>query len=242
MLIDAHFHLDLMDNMQSLIQEFRSARIGVICVGTTPKAYEKEVQLCSNTSAMKVGLGMHPQLVADREQETDLFLRLVKASKFIGEIGLDFNSAFLSSKDQQISCFRKIAKSCAAEKGKIISVHSVKAAGTVIDELNAANVFRDNICIFHWFTGSIVECKRAVEAGAYFSINPKMLNTIRGQETIRAIPANRILLETDAPFSLKISSAKQLETELEILVGGISRIRGEDMEGRIEKNSERILL
>ena len=77
MLIDAHFHLDLMDNMQSLIQEFRTARIGVICVGTTPKAYEKEVQLCSNTSAMKVGLGMHPQLVADREQETDLFLRLV---------------------------------------------------------------------------------------------------------------------------------------------------------------------
>ena len=119
MLIDAHFHLDLMDNMQSLIQEFRTARIGVICVGTTPKAYEKEVQLCSNTSAMKVGLGMHPQLVADREQETDLFLRLVKASKFIGEIGLDFNSAFLSSKDQQISCFRKIAKSCAAERSEL---------------------------------------------------------------------------------------------------------------------------
>lgn len=242
MLIDAHFHLDLMDNMQSLVREFRTAGIGAICVGTTPKAYEKEVRLCSDSSVIKVGLGMHPQLIAERYQETNLFVRLVKESKYIGEVGLDFRSAFISSKDQQISCFRKVAKSCASEKGKIISLHSVKAAGSVIDELNAANAFEDNVCIFHWFTGSMADCKRAIEAGAYFSINPKMLKTKNGQETIRYIPADRILLETDAPFTLKITSVKHLVTELEMLVVEISNIRGENMKAKIEKNSESILM
>ena len=42
MLIDTHFHLDLMENMQPLIREFRSSAIGVIAIGTTPKAYKKE--------------------------------------------------------------------------------------------------------------------------------------------------------------------------------------------------------
>ena len=47
MLIDTHFHLDLMENMQTLIREFRNADVGVIAAGTTPKAYEKEKQFCS---------------------------------------------------------------------------------------------------------------------------------------------------------------------------------------------------
>jgi TatD DNase family protein len=78
MLTDTHFHLDLMENMQTLIREFRNADVGVIAVGTTPKAYEKEKQFCSGVDNIRIGLGFHPQLVAERESEIDLFLRLVK--------------------------------------------------------------------------------------------------------------------------------------------------------------------
>lgn len=238
MLIDTHFHLDLMDNMQTLIREFRNADVGVIAVGTTPKAYEREKQFCSGVDNIRVGLGLHPQLIAERESEIDLFLKLVIDGRYIGEIGLDFNSAYIASKEQQLSCFRRIAKACADEGNKVLSIHSVKAAGAVIDELEKAGTFRNNICIFHWFTGTVAERRRAIDAGAWFSVNPRMLKTKSGQETIKAIPADRLLLETDAPFTIKIGATTNLAVEFDSLVAGINRIRMEETREQIEKNQE----
>ena len=240
MLFDTHFHLDLMENMQTLICEASNFDVGVIAVGTTPKAYVREKQFCYGVDNIKVGLGYHPQLVAERQNDIDLFLSLVKNSRFIGEIGLDFNSAHIASQKQQRSCFREIAKACAAEGNKVISIHSVKAAGAVIDELEKAETFHNNICIFHWFTGTAAERRRAIEAGAWFSINPQMLKTKSGQETIKAIPANRLLLETDAPFVNNIDSMNSLKKRLEYLVAEISKIQGKDVSSTIEINSLRI--
>ena len=240
MLIDTHFHLDLMDNMQSLIQEFRTSGVGVFAVGTTPKAFEREKHFCAGVENINVGIGLHPQLIEERGREIDLIMSLIKECRFIGEVGLDFNSGFIKSKEQQVSCFRRISEACAKEGGKVLSIHSVKATGAVIDELEVAGAFLKNICIFHWFTGTASERRRAIEAGAWFSINPRMLRTKGGQETIKTVPVDRILLETDAPFTMTIGSVINLKTELEKLVTGISEIRGEEMLKKIEENSDRV--
>lgn len=240
MLIDTHFHLDLMENMKVLIREFRDDDIGIIAVGTTPKAFERERQFCLHTRNIKVGLGLHPQLVAERENEIGLFLSLAKENRYIGEIGLDFNTDYNASKEQQVSCFRRIAKACADEGGKVLSIHSVKSAGVVIEELNNAGAITNNICIFHWFTGSVSERKRAIETGAYFSINSRMLGTKSGQETIKTVPADRILLETDAPFTMTFHEVTELKTELENLVIRISEVRGQEVREWIEDNSMRV--
>lgn len=240
MLIDTHFHLDLMENMRPLIKEFKDSDIGIIAVGTTPKAYVKETQFCVGTGNIKVGLGFHPQLVAERWQEIDQFLQLLDRTRFIGEIGLDFNSAYLLSKTEQVSCFRRIVKPCAERGNKVLSIHSVKAAKTVLDELERAGTFKDNICILHWFTGTGAERMRAIEDGAYFSINPRMLKTKSGQETIKALPLDRILLETDAPFTLKIDHVNELKMVLEKLIYSIAEVRGDDVDKiwtMIENNS-----
>ena len=68
-----------------------------------------------------------------------------------------------------------------------------------------------------------------------------MLKTKSGQETIKVVPAERILLETDAPFTMRFRSVSELKTELERLVIGISEIRGVEMRRRIEENSMRVL-
>lgn len=241
MLIDTHFHLDLMENMKSLIREFNNSNTGVIAVGTTPRAYEREKQFCSGVDNIRVGLGFHPQLVAERESEIDLFLRLVESSRYIGEIGLDFNSAYIASQKQQLSCFQRIAKTCADKGNKVLSIHSVKAAGVVIDELEKAGTFKNNICIFHWFTGTVTERRRAIEAGAWFSINPRMMKTKSGQETIKMIPADRLLLETDAPFTRKFSTAIELTKELLAILKGLEEIRGENISKQVEANCNLIL-
>ncbi len=241
MLIDTHFHLDLMENMQSLIRDFRSSDIGIIAVGTTPKAFEKELQFCAMTKNIRVGLGFHPQLVTQRSGEISEFLSLMPKAQYIGEIGLDFNSAYISSKDEQIKCFRAIVNACMEQGHKVLSIHSVKAAGAVIEELETARTFQSCKCIFHWFTGNISERKRAIENGALFSINHKMLRTKSGQETIKAIPEESILLETDAPFTMKYNSVEELKNELINMVDEISELREQNMYGVIEKNTAAIL-
>lgn len=242
MLIDTHFHLDLMENMRDLIWEIDGADIGVVAVGTTPKAYKQELRFCADTENIKVGLGFHPQLVSERASEIELFLDLIKDGRYIGEIGLDFNSSYVDSKEKQLNCFRKITKACADQGGKILSIHSVKSAKTIVEVMISAGTFETCICIFHWFTGTVAERNQLIDAGAYFSINPKMLKTKSGQEIIRTVPENRILLETDAPFTMKFTGINDIEKELISIVDGISSIRGKNLMNQIQKNGDTIWL
>ena len=64
MIYDAHCHLDLMDNMLEFINEIQNSDMNLFAVGTTPKAYSREIQFCKNARNIHVGLGMHPQLVS----------------------------------------------------------------------------------------------------------------------------------------------------------------------------------
>lgn len=67
-----------------------------------------------------------------------------------------------------------------------------------------------------------------------------MLKTKSGQETIKAIPADRLLLETDAPFTIRIKSINVVKKELNTLVNVINEIRDEDVSRLIVNNSMRI--
>ena len=100
MLIDTHFHLDLMGNMHTLIHSFKDIDVGVIAVGTTPKAYKREKQFCSGVDNIRVGLGIHPQLIVERGQEIDLFLGLMTKRSLLINTSLTLS---LSSIDRKLS-------------------------------------------------------------------------------------------------------------------------------------------
>ena len=55
--------------------------------------------------------------------------------------------------------------------------------------------------VLHWFTGSRAEARRAGALGCYFSVNAEMMRTERGRNLIADLPADRILTETDGPFT-----------------------------------------
>ncbi len=242
MLIDTHFHLDLMENMQTLIQELAASKdIGIFAVGTTPMAYKREKAFCKGSRNICVGLGLHPQLISERANEIRLFINHIVESNVIGEIGLDFSPAYKSSCEQQLVCFREICKVCAHEGRKCLSIHSVKSAGIAISILEDSCTFKTCRCILHWFTGSKSELRKAVENGAYFSINPRMINTKGGQEIIKSVPLDRLLLETDAPFACRVLNVEQLKKELTGLLHSISTIRGFDIGDQLEENSISIL-
>jgi TatD DNase family protein len=55
--------------------------------------------------------------------------------------------------------------------------------------------------VLHWFTGSLSEARRAAALGCYFSINTEMARTERGRALLAALPSDRLLTETDGPFT-----------------------------------------
>jgi TatD DNase family protein len=55
--------------------------------------------------------------------------------------------------------------------------------------------------VLHWFTGSIAEARRAVDLGCYFSINAQMADSPRTGKIVEGLPSDRILTETDGPFT-----------------------------------------
>jgi TatD DNase family protein len=55
--------------------------------------------------------------------------------------------------------------------------------------------------VLHWFTGSRSDARRAVSLGCYFSVNAEMTRSERGRALIAELPSDRILTETDGPFT-----------------------------------------
>lgn len=74
----------------------------------------------------------------------------------------------------------------------------------------------------------------------FFSINPKMLKTKSGIELIQNIPPQRILLETDAPLSMKFKNAKQLNIILQSIIHYMSILKGVDMKKYIVNNEKTV--
>lgn len=201
-LIDFHCHLDLYPDFESIINECEQTNIFTLAVTTTPRAWPRNRDLTLKTKYIRAALGLHPQLI-DKDYARELFLweKYLPEARYIGEVGLDAGISFSHTLKEQTRAFERILLCCAKAGGKVLSIHSVRSAGAVLDLIeNNLPADRGGI-VLHWFTGSIVEAQRAVTLGCYFSINTKMLKTKKGHDLLKVIPRERILTETDGPFT-----------------------------------------
>ncbi|WP_420330086.1 TatD family hydrolase [Ornithinimicrobium murale] len=78
-------------------------------------------------------------------------------------------------------------------KPRLTSIHSYRATNEVVEHLEHTPITG---AILHWWLGDRSTTRRAVELGAYFSINTA---TLRRSDAIDLIPTDRLLLETDHP-------------------------------------------
>lgn len=198
--VDFHTHLDLYPDLARAIAACDRKRVATLAVTTTPKAFERNVELAAHSDFVRVGLGLHPQLVADRNFEIDLFEKLLPRTRYVGEIGLDRGPAHYRSFELQKSVFGRILRACAKQGDKILSLHSVRATKPVLDMLDEYLPPDRAGVVLHWFTGSKADVRRAVDRGCYFSVNEGMLASATGERVMREIPIHRVLTETDGPF------------------------------------------
>lgn len=238
---DMHCHLDLMPSMQAVASQASKNNINILAMTTTPKAYAKEVSLLKNYSNIRVALGLHPQLIKERYSELSIVEQYIQSANYIGEIGLDFGRQYYSSKEKQIEVFDKFIYWSALWGNKIISIHSVKADKSVIDILEKYECLKNNICILHWFSGSLSQLNRAINLGCYFSINLKMLHSPNGKNLLSKIPPDRILLESDAPFVNNTITADELSILIKNTAENLKITCNQVSLEQIEQLSARIL-
>ncbi len=201
--VDFHAHLDLYPDLQEAIRTCDNRKTATLAVTTTPLAFKRNHELASSSKFVRVGVGLHPQLVEERYGEIELFEKLLPQTRYVGEVGLDAGPRFYRSLELQKQVFERVLRLCASSKNKILSVHSVRATKAVLDMVEKHLPQDKGTVVLHWFTGSVAEVRRAVALGCYFSVNEQMLSSPNGLKVTSAIPTDRLLTETDGPFVLR---------------------------------------
>lgn len=238
---DMHCHVDLMQSMREFSKAALDEKINLLAMTTTPKAFEIEQKKLGDFSNVRVALGLHPQLVFNRFQEIALIEKYIHTTRFIGEIGLDFNKQFYHSKERQIDVFSQIIEWCQGTPVKIISIHSVRSDKDVLNILEKYDCTKHNKCILHWYSGTFKQLDRAIELGCFFSVNEYMLNSPNGRLIIQRIPVERLLLESDAPFISDTKTVEQLKLKLTYCLDELSVIKGNEVSKCIFETSRRLL-
>ena len=236
---DVHVHLDFMANAEQVASDAYSADIALFANTVTPDGWAAARARFIDFENVHVGWGMHPWWVDDASAST--LPSIPEDVRFVGEVGLDFSRRHEETRDAQLEVFQTIANACAEQGGKIISIHSVHAARETLDILESCGALESCTCLLHWYTGPSDQLKRAIVAGCYFSVGPRMVATAKGREYVTAIPTKQLLLETDAPPGQNVDySLAELQSELSVVSQTISSIKGEDALETIDNTFARL--
>ena len=169
-------------------------------------------------------MGFHPELVYEYKSQERLFEELIHETRYIGEVGLDFAKKSKEDIDAQIEMFKKIISWCTGKK-KILSVHSRCAVKKVLDLLEDF----EGVVILHWYSGGIAELDRAISRGYYFSVNHQMVQSANGRKIIEHIPVEKVLLESDAPFTKGMNNEYSIDFN-EVLYSYLARYYNQNSE------------
>ena len=228
-LFDVHCHLDLMAHPDAVADEATALGLVLFDCGVDPHDFARAKKRACSRSNIFAGIGLHPWWLADGRcgpAEVNLLCEVADQERYIGEVGLDFSARFAGSEPLQIQALDRLCDALVQSPlaGRVISIHAVRSAGTVLDILESHGLLTPSpdspAIIFHWFSGTSDELARARNAGCNFSVNERMLASKRGREYARQIPLDRLLLETDAP------AEPNTETSAQSLIRSLTRASG----------------
>lgn len=202
-MIDLHCHLDLYPDPFAVAERCKASGDYVLSVTTTPKAWRGTLKLAAGAPRVRTALGLHPQLAYQRHGELPLFTELLMETKYVGEVGLDGSANHRAHLDVQTRCFDAVLAACVRTGGRVMTVHSRGAADEVLDALNRHP--GAGTAVLHWFSGTRRQLERAKEMGCWFSVGPAMIRGRKGCQLLADMPPERVLTETDGPFSASAS-------------------------------------
>jgi len=200
-MIDSHIHLDdpaFDGDRRALLAA--SAALGItrfVVPSVSRIGWEKLRRLAAEFPAIAPAFGLHPWFCTEHEERdlVDLEQFLIGAVA-IGECGLDQGHNRFAI-DTQLYWFRAQLRIALAHQLPLI-IHCFKATDPLLRELAPY----PEVCgVVHGFTGSEEQFERLIERGLHISFGRALLagNSDKLRNIVRRIPAERLLIETDAP-------------------------------------------
>ena len=195
-------HASFRDDLAEVLQRARSAGIGSIVVtGTTLEESRAAAQLAERHEQLYATAGVHPHHARDCDERTIPALREVAAHPRVvalGECGLDYNRNYSTHPDQERWFMAQLE--LGIELGKPLFLHSRDAHPRFAEILHQ---HRPAKAVAHCFTGGQAELHAYLKLGLYIGITGWICDERRGRhlvQLVREIPADRLLIETDAPY------------------------------------------
>ena len=206
-LFDSHCHLDdpAYDNdLGEVIKRFTSAGVAaVMIVGTSKRNSEKAVKIAKLRSGFYASVGVHPHFAGKCSDTTINFLRNLAANPEVrawGEIGLDFNRMYSPREDQERWFIRQLE---AADELNLPLIFHERDSGGRFLEIVKTHHKKGRKGVVHCFSGDKSKLKQYLDLGFHIGITGILTIANRGaklRELAPAIPLERILIETDAPY------------------------------------------
>jgi len=213
MLVDTHAHLDMSrfdGDREAAVERARQAHVGAIVnVGIDLKSSRRAVRLAAENDLVYAAVGIHPHYARTLDGAALESLRemaLQPKVVAVGEIGLDFFRD-LAPRDVQTRAFRA-QLAWAGKLAKPVVIHDRDAHRQVLDMLQEwaaemqSSPLAGRLGVLHTFAGDLSMAKCAIEMGFYISISGPVTyqNEERLPEVVRAVPLDRLLVETDCPY------------------------------------------
>ncbi len=207
MIFDTHAHYDCSDydeDRDALLAELSAGGVGAIMnCGTDAATGSNAIELADRYGFIYAAVGIHPEELGDfTERSLDAVGRMAAdrrdAVKAIGEIGLDYVNGE-DRERQQLLFARQIGM--ARELGLPIIVHDREAHADTLRIL-ARERAGDAGGVMHCYSGSAEMLRQVLDLNMYIGVGGVLTfkNAVRIRQVVEAVPRDRLVVETDAPY------------------------------------------
>lgn len=202
MFIDTHCHLSKEDyeDINIVIKNAKDNNVEylIIC-GCDKKSIKESIEIANQNKNIYLAIGYHPSEANTTTDEDLIELeKTIKSNKkvvAVGEIGLDYHWE-KDNKEKQKELFKKQIE-LAKKLNLPIVIHSRDAFQDTYDILKEAK----HKGVIHCFSGNLENAKMYLSLGFYLGIGGVItFKNTNLKETIKEIPLDKILLETDSPY------------------------------------------
>ncbi len=240
MFVDSHCHLDRLDlapyqhDFSRFMQDVQKQQIThLLCVAIDLEAYPAMLALVNDYAMISVSVGVHPNEQVPHEPTVAQLLELAAHEKVvaIGETGLDYfrSSGNLDWQHQRLKTHIQVAKTVK----KPLIIHT-RAAGQDVLEVLAREGADEVGGVIHCFTEDWAFAQQALALNFYISFSGIVTfkNATAIQEAATRIPAERFLIETDAPYlaPAPFRGKPNYPTYVSYIAKQLAQLRGETVE------------
>ena len=244
MIFDSHAHYDAEqfdEDRDAVLTALPTQGVcAVVQCATDPVSIKKSLKMAETYPYIRVAVGIHPEFVSSA---TPAWLDAVRTAAAhpavcaIGEIGLDYYWEENAPREVQVDWCRKQIE-LAMELDLPVIFHDREAHE---DTLNLMREYRPK-GVVHCFSGSAEMARQITDLGMYIGLGgaTTFKNARKPVEVAAAVPADRLLLETDAPYMAPVPlRGKRCDSSMIAHTAArIAEIRGVDADTLLEQTRQ----